>query len=62
MSHLLIIQDSSGKELARVPVGAGWTFREEPLPKKAEPKAAAQNGPDKDLGVGDLGKGRSKTG
>jgi hypothetical protein len=59
MTHLLVIMDSKGEEIARVPVAAGYTIREVPLPKeKAKPDAA----PSKHVEAGDSGKGESKIG
>jgi hypothetical protein len=58
MTHLLIIRDVTGKELARVPVEAGYTTREVILPKKPEPSAA----PDKGVADGDAGSGEEKVG
>jgi hypothetical protein len=55
MSHLLIIKDRSGKELAKVPVESGWSFVEIPLPKDQKPFAPAT-----DVSVGDKGRGASK--
>jgi len=55
MSHLLIIKDRSGNEIAKVPVESGWSFAEVPLPKDPKPSAPAT-----DVGVGDKGRGASK--
>lgn len=55
MTHLLIIKDKSGKELAKVPVQSGWSFTEVPLPKDQKPAAPAT-----DVTVGDKGRGASK--
>jgi hypothetical protein len=60
MSHLLVIKDKSGKELARVPVEAGWTFKEMPLPKEAVERKSDSKV--KDMGVGDSGAGKDKVG
>lgn len=58
MTHLLVIKDRSGKELARLPITAGWSFQELPLPKDDKPKPKA----DQAVGIGDQGKGKSKVG
>lgn len=58
MSHLLVITDRSGKELARVPVESGWKFKEVPLPKEAVERMNASKA--KDVSAGDSGSGRDK--
>ena len=55
MSHVLIIIDRSGKELAKVRVESGWSFVEVPLAKDQKQAAPAT-----DVGVGDKGRGASK--
>ena len=58
MTHHLIIKDKAGKELATVPVQAGWTFSVVPIPKDAK----KSDGPVTDVNAGDQGKGSSKVG
>jgi hypothetical protein len=58
MSHLLIIKDQAGKELARVPVSGGYTIQEVPLPKEKQ----KSDTPVTSVDIGDSGKGRSKVG
>lgn len=57
MSHILIIKDKAGKELARVPVQAGYTISEAPAAKQAAAAAA-----DKGVAAGDTGAGTEKVG
>jgi hypothetical protein len=59
MTHLLIIKNSKGEELARVPVTGGYTLQEVPLHKE-KPKTDAA--PASSIDVGDGGKGKSKVG
>ncbi len=56
MSHILIIKDASGKELARVPVNRGYTIKEVPV-APAGPAPAA-----KGIFAGDNGGGKEKVG
>lgn len=59
MTHLLIIRNAAGNELARVPVEAGYTIKEVALKeKKQEPKS----GSDKEVAAGDAGSGTEKVG
>lgn len=55
MTHHLIIKDKSGKEIAKVPVQAGWTFTEVAIPKDPQKSATST-----DVNVGDQGAGKSK--
>jgi hypothetical protein len=57
MSHLLIIRNAKGEELARVPVKGGYTIQE--IPSAAVPKTSAV---DKGISVGDNGGGKEKVG
>lgn len=58
MSHILIVRDASGKELARVPVKAGYTIQEVP----ATPKEKSTAPSDKEVSTGDAGAGAEKVG
>lgn len=60
MSHILVIYDDQGKELARVPVKAGYSTREVPVPKEVierMEKLEITN-----IGVGSKGGGKEKVG
>jgi hypothetical protein len=59
MTHLLIIKDKTGRELARVPVTEGYTAKEVPLPKEV---AETKKDPDKGIPVGDSGSGKERAG
>ena len=56
MTHLLIIKNGKGEEIARVPVTGGYSIQEAPLPKDKKDAPAAAT----DVGVGDKGAGKSK--
>jgi hypothetical protein len=58
MTHLLIIRDASGKDIARVPVEAGYTTKEVVLLKKGDPVSR----PDKAVAPGDAGAGAENVG
>lgn len=58
MTHLLIIRDAAGKEIARIPVAAGYTIKEIAVPKDQKPAPA----PDKAASTGDAGSGQEKVG
>jgi hypothetical protein len=58
MSHILIVKDAAGKELARVKVQAGYTIKEVPEEMQAKQTSAA----DKDVSAGDAGNGKEKVG
>ena len=55
MSHILIIKDAAGKELARVPVKGGYTIQEMKVPSEVTERMTK---PDKAVDAGDGGKGK----
>ena len=60
MSHLLIITDKAGKEIGRVAVEAGWSFREQRLPKEVIERT--QKSKVTDVRASDSGTGKGKVG
>lgn len=53
MPHLLVISDAAGKEIARVPIEAGYTIKEIVAALQAAPAPV-----DKDVFTGDVGIGK----
>lgn len=60
MTHLLVIKDAAGIEIARVPVEKGWSLQEIADPTKAKGAKPPAPAPTASKHASDGGKGREK--